>query len=216
VPGYGLATGQPLTAMGRSEWEACAVDPATGYVYQAEDLTPGGFYKFVPNQYGKLAMGGTLWALKVVGSDNFNFSGLNNVYVDFAVGTTWNVEWVPVADVAPASGRLYNTAPGRAAFARPEGAWYDSGKIYFTSTSGGTLRRGQVFVYDPRRETLTVVFNSLSTGAGNTACDMPDSIAISPRGGIILCEDGGSSIQKLRGLTQQGGTFILIVSPDVV
>ena len=37
---------------------------------------------------------------------------------------------------------------------------------------------------------------------------MPDNIAVSPRGGIVLCEDGGNSIQRLRGLTQSGGTFI--------
>ena len=208
VPGFGTATGQPLRAMGKSEWEAVAVDPATGNVYQTEDVTPGGFYKFVPNQYGKLAQGGSLFALKVVGSTNFNFSGLNGTYLDFPAGTTWNVEWVPVTDVEAINGRLYNSAPGRACFARPEGAFYDSGKIYFTCTSGGVARQGQVFVYDPRRETLTMVFNSSGAGLSNTECNMPDNLAVSPRGGIVLCEDGGNSIQRLRGLTQSGGTFV--------
>jgi len=208
VPGYGLATGQPLTAMGRFSHEACAVDPATGIVYETEDATPGGFYKFVPNQYGNLAAGGQLYALKVVGQNNFNFSGLNGAYVDFAVGTTWDVEWVPVADPEAIGGRAYNSAPNRAAFARPEGAYYDSGKIFWVCTSGGVARQGQVFVYDPRRETLTIVFNSSGTGTANTECNMPDNIAVSPRGGVILCEDGGNSIQRLRGLTQTGNTFI--------
>lgn len=208
VPGYGTATGQPLRAMGKSEWEAVAVDPATGIVYQTEDVTPGGFYKFVPNQYGKLHLGGSLFALKVVGTDNFNFSGLNGAYVDFPAGTSWNVEWVPVTDVEAINGRIYNSAPGRACFSRPEGCFYDSGKIYFTCTNGGVARQGQVFVYDPRRETLSMVFNSTGAGTSNTECNMPDNIAVSPRGGIILCEDGGNSIQRLRGLTQSGGTFV--------
>lgn len=208
VPGYGAATGQPLRAMGKSEWEAVAVDPATGIVYQTEDVTPGGVYKFVPNQYGKLNLGGSLFALKVVGVENFNFSGLNGAYVDFPAGTEWNVEWVPVTDVEAINGRIYNSAPGRACFSRPEGAWYDSGKIYFTCTNGGTARQGQVFVYDPRRETLTMVFNSTGAGVSNTECNNPDNIAVSPRGGIILCEDGGNSIQRLRGLTQSGGSFV--------
>ncbi len=208
VPGYGPATGQPLRAMGKSEWEAVAVDPATGNVYQTEDVTPGGFYKFVPARYGKLERGGELYALKVVGADTYNFSGLNGAYVDFAPGTTWNVEWVRVTDVEALNGRIYNSAPGRACFARPEGCYYDSGKIYFTCTSGGVARQGQVFVYDPRRETLTMVFNSTGAGIGNTECNMPDNIAVSPRGGIMLCEDGGNSIQRLRGLTQSGGTFL--------
>lgn len=208
VPGYGTATGQPLRAMGKSEWEAVAVDPATGNVYETEDVTPGGFYKFVPNQYGKLALGGSLFALKVVGVDNFNFSGLNGAYVDFPAGTTWSVEWVPVTDVEAINGRIYNSAPGRACFSRPEGCFYDSGKIYFTCTNGGVARQGQVFVYDPRRETLSMVFNSTGSGTGSTECNMPDNIAVSPRGGIVLCEDGGNSIQRLRGLTQSGGTFV--------
>lgn len=208
VPGYGTATGQPLRAMGKSDWEAVAVDPATGIVYQTEDVTPGGFYKFVPNQYGKLHLGGALFALKLVGTNDFNFSGLNGAYVDFPAGTTWNTEWVPVTDVEAINGRIYNSAPGRACFARPEGCFYDSGKIYFTCTSGGIARQGQVFVYDPRRETLTMVFNSTGAGTSNTECNMPDNLAVSPRGGIVLCEDGGNSIQRLRGLTQSGGTFI--------
>jgi len=208
VPAYGAGTGQPLKALGRFSHEAVAVDPATGIVYLTEDATPGGFYKFIPNEYGNLAAGGTLHAFKVKGVDNFNFSGLGNVYVDYAAGTEWEGEWVQLTDVQAINGRAYNSAPGRASFARPEGAYYDSGKIFWTCTSGGVARRGQVFVYDPRRELLTLIFNSLGTGNTSDECDMPDNIAVSPRGGIVLCEDGGSSIQKLRGLTQEGGTFI--------
>jgi secreted PhoX family phosphatase len=208
VPGYGTATGLPLTAMGRSDWEACAVDPATGYVYESEDRTPGGLYRFIPNQYGKLAQGGSLSALKVLGINSFNFSGLGNVYVDFPVGTTWNTEWVPVNNVDPPSGTIFQQAPGAAVFARPEGLFYDSGKIYFVSTSGGLARQGQVFVYDPRRETITLIFNSTGTGTGPTECNMPDNIGVSPRGGVVLCEDGGRSPQRMRGLTADGGTFV--------
>jgi len=130
------------------------------------------------------------------------------VYVDFPAGTTWNVEWVPVTDVEAINGRVYNSAPGRACFSRPEGACYDSGKIYFTCTDGGVARQGQVFVYDSRHETLSMVFNSTGVGVGNTECNMPDNITVSPRGGILLCEDGGKRGQRLRGLTQSGGTFV--------
>lgn len=42
-------------------------------IYETEDATPGGFYKFVPNQYGNLAAGGTLYALKVVGLGDYGF-----------------------------------------------------------------------------------------------------------------------------------------------
>jgi secreted PhoX family phosphatase len=208
VPGLGIGTGQPLKAMGRFSHEACAVDPATGIVYETEDATPGGFYKFVPNEYGNLAAGGTLYALKVKGQNDFNFSGLNNVYVDFPPSMQWEVEWVPLSDPEALNGRAYNSAPGRACFARPEGAYYDGGNIYFTCTSGGSARQGQVFCYDPRRETMTIIFNSASAGTSNQDCNNPDNIAVSPRGGIVLCEDGGQVPQRLRGLTLEGGTFI--------
>ncbi len=186
MPGYGVPTGQPLKAMGRFSHEACAVDPATGFVYETEDATPGGFYKFEPNQYGNLAAGGKLFAMTVKNQPNFNFSGLNGVYVDFAAGTEFEVEWVPVTDPEAINGRAYNSAPGRACFSRPEGAWYDSGKIYWLSTNGGVAKRGTVYVYDPRRETLTVIFNSLGRGTSSDEVDMPDNLAVSPRGGIIL------------------------------
>jgi secreted PhoX family phosphatase len=36
--------------------------------------------------------------------------------------------------------------------------------------------------------------------------ESPDNICVSPRGGIVLCEDGGGQ-QFLRGLTPQGQIF---------
>jgi secreted PhoX family phosphatase len=208
VPGHSLATAQPLTAMGRFSHEAIAVDEGTGNIYETEDATPGGFYKFVPNQYANPAAGGELYALKVKGEDNYNFSGLGGAYVDYPNGATWEVEWVPVTDPEALRGRAYNSAPGRACFARPEGAYFDSGKIYFVCTSGGAARQGQVFEYDPRKEILTIIFNSAGSGISSLECNNPDNIAVSNRGGIILCEDGGNSIQRMRGLSQNGKTFI--------
>jgi uncharacterized protein len=75
-------------------------------------------------------------------------------------------------------------------------------------TSGGAAGEGQVFVYDPRRETLYLLFQATGGGTGNTQCDNPDNIAVSPRGGVVVCEDGGNSIQRLRGITQEGTSFI--------
>jgi secreted PhoX family phosphatase len=36
--------------------------------------------------------------------------------------------------------------------------------------------------------------------------DFPDNMTVSPRGGIVLCEDGGGT-QHIRGLTASGGLF---------
>jgi uncharacterized protein len=65
-----------------------------------------------------------------------------------------------------------------------------------------------VFEYEPRRGILTIIFNSAGAGITSLECNNPDNIAVSNRGGIILCEDGGNSIQRMRGLSQNGRTFI--------
>ena len=36
--------------------------------------------------------------------------------------------------------------------------------------------------------------------------DYPDNVTVSPRGGIVICEDGGGT-QFLRGLTRDGSIF---------
>src|SRR4029453_16882728 len=60
VPAQGAASAEPLRAMGRLRHEACAVEPASGAVYQTEDETAAGFYRFVPAEPGKPAAGGAL------------------------------------------------------------------------------------------------------------------------------------------------------------
>src|SRR5262249_42783256 len=125
-----------------------------------------------------------------------------------AVGSSWDIEWVQVTDVEAINGSAYSSAPGRARFARPEGAWYDSGKIFWVCTSGGTAGKGQAFRYDTRPEQMTLIFQSTGTGTSNTECNNPDNIGVTPRGGIVLCEDGGNTPQRMRGLTQSGGTFV--------
>jgi len=55
----------PLTAMGRFNHEAVAVDAASGIVYQTEDREDGLFYRFIPTRRRQLAAGGRLQALKI-------------------------------------------------------------------------------------------------------------------------------------------------------
>jgi secreted PhoX family phosphatase len=200
VPGFGNAKPLPIKAMGRRAHEATATDPVTGYVYITEDAgTSSGFYRYRPNVYGKLLEGGVLEMLKV---KNVHQSNLLNTYPD---GTSWDVEWVSVDQPEVINPRNYTQGfnKGAARFARLEGAWYDTGLIYFTSTSGGGISGGQVFHFDPRRETLTLIFESRNNTSHPVA---PDNMTISPRGGILLCEDRGG-ISRLMGLSQAGDVF---------
>ncbi|MEX2281684.1 MAG: alkaline phosphatase PhoX [Gemmatimonadota bacterium] len=43
---------------------------------------------------------------------------------------------------------------------------------------------------------------------GSNVLDNPDNITVSPRGGLVLCEDG-SGVQFMRGLTRTGEIFDL-------
>jgi uncharacterized protein len=145
----------------------------------------------------ELRDGGELYALVAGGVPRNDLRG------GFAAGTQFSVSWQRVEDPEGQLGAAYDSAPDAAIIARGEGAWYDSGKIYFVSTSGGAAGMGQIWVYDPEAETLTLLFESPSSGV----LDGPDNIAVSPRGGIVLCEDGGSDPKRLIGLSPDGATF---------
>ena len=64
---------------------------------------------------------------------------------------------------------------GGARFRRLEGCWYDKGKIYFTSTNGGDMGFGQVWMYDVAAESITLVVES----SGHDMFDGPDNCCVS-------------------------------------
>ncbi|HXH23684.1 MAG TPA: alkaline phosphatase PhoX [Vicinamibacterales bacterium] len=204
----------PLRAMGRFSHEAVAIDPATGYVYETEDAgasvlsffgapSKSGFYRFIPHASGRLSAGGQLFMLKVKGRSKIDLGD------DYANGTTFDTEWVPIAQPDPTSVRapedfvwVQGRALGAATFARLEGCWYGNDrKIYIVSTNGGR-GQGQIWVYDPGVETISLLFQS----PGKEVLNRPDHLTVSPRGGLVLCEDGGGD-EFLHGLTIDGRIF---------
>ncbi|MFA6139919.1 MAG: alkaline phosphatase PhoX [Hyphomicrobium sp.] len=194
----------PLKAMGRFSHEAVAIDPATGVVYETEDRKTAGFYRFIPAVPGSLAAGGKLQMLKATSAEDLRRGS--------AVGQTYDVAWVDIDEPerahAPGTGDTLGVfsqgkAKGGTTFARLEGCWYGNGHVYINATSGGAAELGQVWQYDPRTETIKLIFESPSV----FVLDSPDNIVVSPRGGLILCEDGKSIPQHLRGLTPDGRIF---------
>jgi secreted PhoX family phosphatase len=204
VPADGLGDPTPISDMGRFSHEAVAIDPATGFVYETEDAgNSSGFYRFIPNTPGQLADGGELSMLKV------KTVALANLGASYANGTTFDVEWVPIATPdnpgAASPGNFVwsqGRALGAATFARLEGCWYgNDAKIYIVSTSGG-IGQGQIWEYDPAEETIRLLFQS----PGSDVLNAPDNITVSPRGGLVLCEDGNGQ-EFLHGLTIDGEIF---------
>ncbi|MGH7540932.1 MAG: alkaline phosphatase PhoX [Gemmatimonadota bacterium] len=196
--------GVPLVAMGRFTHEAIAVDPETGVVYETEDLNRrSGFYRFLPSRRGELRAGGRLEMLAVSREPRADLRR------DRGVGARWTVEWVPIAEPDPAwadrnPGAVFEQGfeAGGARLSRLEGCWYADRSIYFHSTNGGAAGCGQVWRYHPAEEELTLVFESPS----EEVLDGPDNLTVSPRGAVLICEDGGRS-SNLRGLTAEGLIF---------
>ena len=82
-------------------------------------------------------------------------------------------------------------------FNRLEGIWYYGGSMFFDSTSGGEAKAGQIWELNITENTLRLVFESPSKEVLN----MPDNMAVSSRGGIIICEDCGiTTVQSPQGI----------------
>ncbi|HYZ98377.1 MAG TPA: alkaline phosphatase PhoX, partial [Acidimicrobiales bacterium] len=176
----------PLTAMGRFSHEAVCVDPRTGIVYETEDAGDSGFFRFVPDRSGRLDSG-RLQMLKVRGATNY----------DTRTGQdprqALRVEWVDIDDPDPAGGgqkAVYDQgfARGGAIFRRLEGCWFGFGAVYFNATNGGDAGHGQIWEYRPGGRsggTLKLIYETPDP----EILTFPDNINVTPRGGLVLCED---------------------------
>lgn len=202
VPASGAGNPVPYKAMGRFSHEAVAVDPATGIVYETEDAGPSsGFYRFVPAVPGELGRGGRLQML-AIGTTPYatNADGTGTSY--------GRVSWVdvdePDPDLRAGEPRVFiqGRVEGGAQFARLEGAWYDRGTVFFVSTSGGPVGQGQIFALDLATDALRVLYASPAAEVLNA----PDNLCVSPRGGLVVCEDG-SGREYVHGLTPEGSIF---------
>lgn len=205
----------PLRAMGRFTHEAVAVDPRSGIVYLTEDMAyapelaqdrGSGFYRFIPNDPGRLSNGGRLQMLAIAHSPQYVTA------VGQSVGQTLPVIWLDIDDPDPAGAEQNPSAvfqqgwrQGGAVFHRLEGCWYGQGNVYFNATSGGDAQAGQVWAFRPLTEAageLSLLFESPS----RDVLDSPDNLCVSPRGGLVICEDG-VDVQFIRGLTSDGLLF---------
>jgi secreted PhoX family phosphatase len=120
----------------------------------------------------------------------------------------WYVIDTPDPAVATGATSVYSQgrAKGAARFGKLEGAWYgNGGSIYFVASSGGNVGQGQVFEYDAANQRLRLLFESPSADV----LTAPDNITVSPRGGLVLCEDG-DGIEYVHGLTTDGVIFRFI------
>lgn len=220
----------PIVGMGRMSHEASAIDPATGFWYLTEDQgNANTLYRFRPaNLSGglnSLHAGGTLQGLAVKGLPN---ADLRNP----TLCQEYACEWVDIADPdldgvssalpVPGVGNVSASGPYRQAFANGaaffganEGCWVANGVVWFTDkqVTSNPARAGRIWALDLATMTLKAVFVSNSLQVGNS----PDNLCISPRGGVLFCEDGGTggpgnvpaiTSQHLKVLHPSGNSYI--------
>lgn len=205
VPSVGVARPEPLLAMGQFYHEAVAIDPDSGIAYLTEDTAPAaGFYRFLPERPGDLAAGGQLQMMKVRQRPDMR-NGL-------PLGQRFDVSWVDIPD--PTAGFVdgerdgngvvtQGLAAGGSAFTSLEGCAFDAGRVYFTSKYGGRVRAGYIYEYRPTEEQIQVVFDS----PGHAYFSGPDNLVVSPRGGLVVCEDrvvAEKKAQHVAALTAEG------------
>ena len=213
VPLTGAPTREPLVAMGRFVHEAIAVYPDTPLVYETQGYISAGLYRFVPKERGDLAKGGRLEMLAIAGEPQFD------TRIGQPPGAEFPISWVPIGNPdqphdQPNDGRgvyAQGFRRGGATFARLEGATYNDGKIYVTATSGGAAKMGQVWEIDPVKSRLRLVFES----PGAPILAMPDNVCVSPRGSLVLCEDGPGT-SHLHGLSIRGEIFPFVRNNIVI
>lgn len=217
--GKGLATPEPLRALGRFNHEAVVVDPRTGIVYLTEDEKDGLFYRLLPTAKGNLMKGGKLQALGLrnapEGGDSRNWFGRQ-----FAAQVPNKVVWIDLEGVDNPHNdlRLRGANLGACMFARGEGVHLGSDEIYFTCTSGGAAESGQIMRYRPsvaegqagetdNPGTLDLFFES----RGRFESEYADNLIVAPHGHILLCEDQsndqGPVDNHIRGLTPTGQIY---------
>lgn len=198
----------PIRAMGRFVHEACAVDPRTSIVYMTEDNgdPADGFYRYVPDVPRRLHRGGTLQMLAVEGRSRYDTT------TGQTVGRKLPCEWVTIDEVDPPDAEkrpdaVYQQgrAKGGAKFIALEGGTWSRGSAYFVSSEGGDAEAGQIWRYTPKGDERGVL-ELLYESPGSSVLDEPDAICVSPRGGVIVCEDGDGD--------DQGGTnFVRYLTP---
>ena len=223
-------TANPIVDMGRMMHEAVAIDPATNYAYLTEDNPRCScLYRFVPNDRsgtpGSYEKGGKLQAARVIGRPNTDL-------MTPAVGDIHRIEWVDIDNPDAHPGQTPVPFPGRPGLvggpflnawtkgalllSRLEGICHHQGKLFVVDTAAGTSAagvrgegEGAVWEYDPREQTLRALFVAGTAMVG----DNIDNITLSPRGGILLCEDGDILLDRngpgtrLLGLTKDGDSF---------
>ena len=192
----------PLKQLGRFKHEAVAFDKY-GCAYLTEDRSDGLLYKFIPKNKTSLD-DGSLYALKISEKDSRNWKNR-----DILLNQKFSVEWIRLEDIDPESDtlRVEGIEKGATIFARGEGLAQDSESIFITCTSGGRLRKGQIWKLTPQSENESILELWFEVGKIDML-NMPDNLTVAPWGDLIVCEDN-PDIDRLWGIKPNGDSYLI-------
>ncbi|MBA2348770.1 MAG: DUF839 domain-containing protein [Solirubrobacterales bacterium] len=159
----GRTAAVPRPAMGRFTHEAAAVDPKGQRLYMTEDEGNSGFYRFTPARYPDLSEG----ILEIA-----------------TPGSGGRIAWIQVPDPTAATGETRTQVPTSMKFKRGEGLWFDTGVVYFSTTSDD-----RIWAYDVATEVLELLYDGVALGDAAPLRD-PDQLNAHPTSGdLFVCED---------------------------
>jgi hypothetical protein len=158
-------SGVSRPAMGRFVREAVATDVDGKKIYQTEDRSDGGFYRFTPTTWGDLS------------------SGSLEVMTDSGGVIGWAT--VPDPDGSPTPCR--DQVATMKVFNGGEGCWASEGHIYFTTKGDNRLWR-----YTPATNTLTVIYDDTAPYPSPRHLTGVDNVVATTTNRAFVAEDGGN------------------------
>jgi len=178
-------------AMGRFYREAVAADPVGQKIYQTEDRSNGGLYRFTPSTWGDLS------------------AGLLEIMIDLGGGAVGWAE-VPNPSGSPTTTRTQTPVGGGTVkrFAGGEGIWYTDGSVYFT-----TKGDNRVWRYTPATNTLTIVYDDTDPFPSPRHLTGVDNVVATTTNRVFVAEDGGN--MEIVGLDVETGATYPIVRYDI-
>ncbi|MEL7296909.1 MAG: alkaline phosphatase PhoX, partial [Pseudomonadota bacterium] len=93
---------------------------------------------------------------------------------------------------------------------RGEGIYMGDGELYFTATSGGLAKEGQVFrLQPPRRQRDADVLELFFESGVREQYSFGDNLCVAPYGHLVVCEDQYTDVvvNYLRGITPAGESY---------
>jgi secreted PhoX family phosphatase len=156
-----------------------------------EDHRRGLFYRFVPEELGSKLNPSTEGELQALAFADASFGQESNNWKprEWIPGEWRRTQWIPIRDVA--EGNINDDLRDRSwrdraiRFANGEGIHFGVDELYFTATSGGRIKSGQIFRFSPAHNMIQLFLESTNPAQFNYG----DNLTIAPNGHLFVCED---------------------------